>query len=801
MQNDKELIISTGRNRKETAWKQQRLLWSEFLQRLSIPQKSGETLEEYKKLPKGQQDDLKDVGGYIGGALKGGRRRAGSVEGRCLITLDMDNIPAGQTGEILKRVGSLQCASAIYSTRKHEPAAPRLRVIIPTDRVMTSDEYEAAARKLAELVGIGFCDPTTFQAARFMYWPSICRNAEYVFTYIDGGFIQADWLLGRYTDWRNTAEWPTVDREVKRLERSLKRQEEPTEKQGLIGAFCRAYDVPEAIEKFLPDIYEPCGEGRYTYTGGSTTGGAVLYEDGKFLYSHHATDPAGERLNNSFDMVRLHKFGHMDENSLPGTFDHQLLSTKAMIEFASQDEAVKAELAKELFKDKVQQGEDWLVRLEWINGKLAKTAKNIMLILENDPELCGKFRYDKFSERIHVKGALPWNPETEERDLRDTDMSGLRVFLEETYLLCGKEKIQDAFDTFLEKTATHAVKNYLDGLIWDGIPRLDRVFIDYLGAEDTEYNRKVARTLFCAGVARIYAPGQKFDYLVVLIGAQGTGKSTFVRIMGVDWFSDSLKIVDMKDKTALEKLLGIWVVELSEMDGFSKVDTNTIKSFLSAQSDRFRPAYGHHAITRKRQFIPVGTSNKSDFLIDETGNRRFLPIDIGVISPVKSVFSELEPVINQIWAEAVLRWKAGERTYLDAEMALLASQQQERHMQEDPREGMIEEFLKKPIPVDWYSRDMQYKMSYCFGTQPYQGETMPRHMICAAEIWVECFRLPLNGMKQSDARQINAILTKLLKGWKRDRPYFGAEYGRQRGFVSLSFVPPSVPPSVPSKIQ
>ena len=204
------------------------------------------------------------------------------------------------------------------------------------------------------------------------------------------------------------------------------------------------------------------------------------------------------------------------------------------------------------------------------------------------------------------------------------------------------------------------------------------------------------------------------------------------------------------------------------------------------QEDHFRPAYGRYTVDRPRQFIAVGTSNKRDFLIDETGNRRFLPIDIGVLKPVKSVFSEMKQVIDQIWAEAVMRWRIGEGTYLDSELERLAAQQQEDHMQDDPREGMIEEFLKKPIPADWYSKDMQYRMSYCFGALPYQGETMQRSMVCAAEIWVECFRLPLNGLKQRDTRQINAILTKLLKDWKRDRAYFGADYGRQRGFIQVS---------------
>ena len=549
------------------------------------------------------------------------------------------------------------------------------------------------------------------------------------------------------------------------------------------------YDVPAAMDKFLPGIYEETSiSGRYTYTAGSTVGGAVLYDDGKFLYSHHATDPAQGRTCNSFDLVRIHKFGYLDEEAKPDTPTAKLPSMKEMKNFASQDKATRLEDAKEKFG--APENEEAVLELDYDgNNKLKKTAKNIMIVIENDPDLAGKFYYDKFSERIRTKGGLPWNTEIKERSVNDADMAGLRVHLETKYGLTGISKIQDAFDTFMQKTAINTVRDYLDGLHWDGEKRLDKVFIDYLGAEDTEYTRKVARLLFCSGVARIYTPGQKYDYLVVLIGPQGIGKSTFARIMGVNWFSDSLKIIDMKDKTAAEKLLGVWVVEISEMDGFGKVDSNTIKSFLSICEDRFRPAYGRHAVDKPRQFIALGTSNKRDFLTDETGNRRFLPIDIGVQKPVRSVFSEMRPVIDQIWAEAVMRWRLGERTYPDAEMERLAAAQQEDHMQEDPREGMIEEFLKIPIPSDWYTKDTTQRRAYIVGGyKTYQGETAERSKICAVEVWHECFGYPIATLTQRDTRAINAILSKLLKGWERNNTRYGEEYGRQRGFFK------SVPP-------
>lgn len=783
MQYDRELIISVGRGRKETDWKQQRVMWSAFIHRLSVPMESTETLGEYKAMSKAEQDRLKDVGGYMGGVLEGGRRKAGSVKSRCVIALDMDNIPPGGTEDILKRVGGLGCAYVVSSTRKHESAAPRLRVIIPTDRDLTADEYEPAARKLAQIIGINFCDPTTFQTERFMFWPSRCRGAEYVFVYSDAGFIQADGLLGQYQDWRNVQEWPQAPGEAQHFNRNHKRQQCPREKGGLVGAFCRVYDVPGAMEAFLPGTYGPCGENRYTYTGGSTTGGAVLYDNGDFLFSHHATDPAGGRLCNAFDLVRIHKFGHLDEGARPDTPGHKLPSNVEMLKFAASLEEVNLEQARAAFpQDARQENDGWLKHLEWDGGRLARSAKNIMLVLENDPRIAGKICYDRFLEKVTIQGRMPWNAGTEKRELTDADMAGLRVFLETEYGLTGKEKIQDAFDTLLHKNAAHAVKDYLDGLEWDGAPRLDRVLIDYLGAEDSPYVRTVARKMFCAGVARIYEPGIKYDYLVVLIGAQGTGKSTFARIMGVDWSTDSLKVIDMRDKTGAEKLLGVWVVEIPEMDGFSKVDSATVKSFISAASDRFRPAYGRFTVNRPRQSVLIGTSNTKNFLVDETGNRRFLPVDIGAFRPVRSVFTDLEPVIGQIWAEAAAYWKAGESLYLDAEMEKAAREQQEAHMQEDPREGMIAEFLKKPVPVDWYSRGLQARKMYFAGGAACQGEMMERRMVCAAEVWAECFGYQLSTLTKKEARQINAILTRLLRGWKTGRAYFGAAYGRQRGF-------------------
>ena len=180
MQYNRKLQISTAGTRKATHWPKSEIMWSEFAEKLKTPVRGTETLEQYLALPKSQQDDLKDVGGFVGGTFAGDRRKAANVTGRDLITLDLDNIPVGQTEDILRRVDGLGCAAVVYSTRKHSGYTPRLRVIIPVDRTGTADEYEPAARKLASLIGIEFCDPTTFEASRLRYWPSCSSDSQYV---------------------------------------------------------------------------------------------------------------------------------------------------------------------------------------------------------------------------------------------------------------------------------------------------------------------------------------------------------------------------------------------------------------------------------------------------------------------------------------------------------------------------------------------------------------------------------------------------------------------------------------------
>lgn len=349
LQYDRQLTISIGNSRKDMSWKAQTLTIGELWEKLRIPVRGTETVDQYMRLKKVQQDELKDVGGFVAGTLRGARRKAANVAGRDVVTLDFDTIPAYGTEGLVKTVRDMGCAFAVYSTRKHMATAPRLRILFPIDRTVTADEYEPIARWMASQIGIQMADPTTFEASRLMFWPSCCIDSEYIFEYQDAPLFSADMVLATYKDWRDFTSWPQVPGAVSYQKLAMK-QGDPDSKPGVVGAFNRAYgDIYTVLDKILPGIYAPVDgdEDRYTYLGGSTTGGAVIYDHGKFLYSHHATDPCSNRLVNCFDLVRLHKFGDKDDSAQPGTPNNRLPSYTAMCEFAVADPACSALMAKE----------------------------------------------------------------------------------------------------------------------------------------------------------------------------------------------------------------------------------------------------------------------------------------------------------------------------------------------------------------------------------------------------------------------------------------------------------------------
>lgn len=815
MNTDKKISISIGASRWSMQWTQTTMLWSELCNRLKTPVRTKETVEEYHQMKKVDQGKLKDIGGFVGGTLKGLQRKAINVTGRDLITLDLDAIKPGDTDNVVRTVDSLGMAYVIYSTRSHTEHRPRLRVVVPTDRTMTVDEYEPIARKLASLIGIGMCDGTTFEASRLMYWPSCPKDAQYVYHVGDKRLLSADGMLGLYEDWHDVRSWPQVPgHEASQRERQLlAKQGDPKTKHGIVGAFCRVYGIREALDEYLPHAYTAV-EGsadRLTFATGSTVAGAVIYDDDQFLYSHHNTDPCGGQLVNAFDLVRLHKFHDLDETAKDGTPVHKLPSYTAMSKLAMKDTAVVAELnaaraqesAQNVFADLIQKDEkgkqeitdlapNALTDVEWMktstlryddNGRVKSTLDNMLKILVHDQALSGRIAFDRFASRYVAKGALPWNMQPGTRLWTDADDAGLRWYLENKYDVTGRDKVQDAMIMCAEQNGFNEVLDYLNSLTWDGVLRLDTLFIDYLGAEDNVYTRAVARKSLAAAVSRAFEPGCKYDTMPILIGRQGAGKSTLIRTIGKKWYADGLSTFEGKE--AAENIQGKWIIEAGEMAGYTRAEENASKQFLSRQVDVFRQAYGRRTQEYPRRCVFFGSSNQYEFLKDITGNRRFWPIDIEAQKPTKNVYVNLPGEVDQIWAEAVVRYKNGEPLIIeDNEAALkIAETAREAHMESNSKQGLINEFLLQKVPKNWNTMSRSARRTYLTVGSHTPSEGLEyRDRVCAVEVWYECFGQDPARMKKVDTREINQILM--------DSPYtegkaklmrFG-EYGHQRGF-------------------
>lgn len=800
----RQLTISTAKSRTASRWKPETLTWPDFCVRLAAgmdKNRGSETHAAYLAMPRDKQAGLKDVGGFVGGALRDGVRKHGQCTARSLITLDLDNCAPGSAGAWLDAVAALGCAAAVYSTRRHDASHPRLRVVIPTDRDLSPDEYQPAARMLAQMLdpSMAAWDPTTFETERLMYWPSCSADSETVLhCETDAPALSADELLGWYADWHDFAQWPRCPGEAARERRGAK-QADPTTKEGVVGAFCRAYDMPAAIAAFLPEVYAPAGEGRYTYLPGSTTGGAVVYDGGKYLYSHHATDPAGGQLLNAWDLVRLHKFGALDAEAPADAAPGDLESWRAMRALAENDPKAGALLEAER-RDKAL--EDFAVEPDapaadadtWreslargSKGQLLNTVENARLILEHDERLAGRIWLDTFAGRMRCQGPLPWPGGTAgERDWTDADDAGARWYMETVYHLTGAGKVQDAVTVTANNHAKDPLLDYLGGLVWDGVERLDTLFIDYLGAEDTPYTRAVTRKMFVAAVRRAYLPGCKFDQICILSGVQGIGKDTLLARMGRQWFNDS--ITSFENKDAREALRGVWIVELGEMSAFNKSEVEAAKQFLSQTEDRYRAAYGRHAQVYPRRCVFFGTSNVDSYLRDATGNRRYWPVDCEKQDPAntrKNVYHDLTPdVVDQLWAEAVVRHRAGEELILTGQLARDAIDQQAAHREAETWEGQIAQWLDKPVPLDWDGWDVERRRLWWQGDylDADKVETRPRDKVCIAEVWAECFGQGAR-IEVKDSRRIGSILS-CLPGWVNSKTSrVTGPYGKQRIWV------------------
>lgn len=781
IQNDKALDIALGNSRKTKKWKNKSMQWSELLDRLATVTRTPETVAEYRAMPRSRQAEVKDVGGFVGGYANHGSRS--DIRHRSVLCLDADFADGDLWPDWELLYGK---AAAVYSTHKHTPEKPRLRLVVPLARDVSPDEYQAIGRRVAFMLGIDKFDDTSYQPQRVMYWPSCSQDGEYYFKYLDAQLLDPDEVLATYHNWADVSSWPMSSRQAEVVQRSGAKQGDPLEKGGIVGAFCRAYyPIQEAIAEFIP-AYQPCDDpGRYTYTEGSTAAGVVLYDD-KFTYSHHGTDPASGQTCNAWDLVRLHRFRDLDADCEPDKPITSRPSYKAMTQLATDDPKVRAQLVNDRMAEAAADFEElpedpapdeWKSKLKITEkGAIAQTIENVVTILRHDPAVTGVLALDDMAANIVAVKDLPWRRVPEPGQWVDADDAALRYYLERTYGIGSKDKIFDAVNIVATENRFHPVREYLDSCTWDGVPRVETLLIDYMGAEDNEYTRTVTRKVMAAAVARIFRPGCKFDHMLTLRGAQGLGKSSFIGMLGGRWFSDTMTTVQGKE--AYEQLQGVWIMEVGELAGMRKAEVEAIKLFLTKRTDRFRPAYGRRTQEFPRQCIFVGSTNETQFLRDTTGNRRFWVVDTPH-DPPKDFWTDLTPeTVRLIWAEAVEIYRKGETLYLSKKMEKVAREVQEAYEEENPKAGIVAAYLDRLLPEGWETQDIYTRRQWL---ETDATGTIRRTSVCTLEIWAEALNGNPDKLDRYAAKEIRDIMAGLPE-WRHqgNKRVTVGPYGRQR---------------------
>ena len=768
----RKLPIAYGNSCHAKTWANKTTTWDELCDRLKTTIRTTETVEEYRKMKKSDRDNAKDKGGFVGGQLRDNRRKREMVVSRSMLTLDVDS---ANVGFIEKYISECKYASCLYVTHSHTPEGPRCRIVLPLTRDVTSDEYVAIARFYADEWGIDQFDECSYRPHQLMYWPTTPSNGEYICEAITGEWLNPDEYLSTHPNWKDCSLLPTSSRESVVRQTSEKPQENPLNKKGVVGAFCRTYGIMAAIDNFLADTYSPSVvDGRYDYVKGEGTAGVVIYND-RFAYSHHATDPAGGKLLNSFDLVRIHLFGDDDKTSF-----------KQMTTFALEDENVRQLIAEERMaeaSDEFSEDTEWTKNLRILprSGMLENSVWNLNLILENDPDFAG-FAFNEMANRIQVIGTLPWDRPEGNSFWRDADSAQMKSLIDIRYGEFSTRNYDISFTKVADDRHFHPVRDYLNALPkWDGIPRVEDLFIKYLQADDTPYVRAVTRKTFAAAVARVMEPGIKFDCVPVLDGNQGIGKSSIVKdLVTPEYYSESLSLTDMDDKSGAEKLQGFWVAEIGELAGMKKADIEKVKSFLSTSDDKYRPSYGKVVESHPRQCVIIGTVNgERGYLRDITGNRRFWIVKVHQTEQKKK-WSFTKEFRDQFWAEAKHVWESGEKLYLEGDILAESEKAQKSAMEVDERVGMVEEYLNTLLPDNWSSMDTYSRRSFLSGDPTAAKGTVKRTTVSNAEIWCECFNKNLSELKASDSYAIAAIMAQ-VDGWKRsDERISMPIYGRQR---------------------
>ena len=779
----RDLAIAYGSNRQARLWVNKTITFEALKERLKVTIRTPESAEEYVHMSKNQRDAAKDHGGFVAGVLRDGCRKVDAVEVRSMVALDGDRL---DTAFLETYDAKCPYASALYTTHSHTAEQPRARLVFPLTRDVSPEEFVAVSRYLADMLGIDYFDECSYQPNQLMYWPSTPANGEFVFKETGGEWLDPDVLLRRHPEWTDPTRLPTSSRESKAYTVKQEKVQDPLTKEGVVGLFNRTYyPIASALETFLDDVYEPTdNENRWHLITSNSMAGVEIKDD-KFVYSHHAKDPAYLKLCNAFDIVRIHRFGDMDDKA----------SFNAMCSFAMEQDAVKRLAASERRQEAsadftLTEDDSWQSRLQYEpkSAVLKNNLHNITLILQHDP-LLKNIVFNQQMDGLEIKGEVPWKHPT--KYWRDADDAQLISYIDSHYGSFSQRNYDIAVTKVTDDRSYHPIREYLNNLPrWDGIPRVDTLLIDYLGAEDNEYIRAITRKMLCAAVRRVWQPGIKYDTMLVLSGPQGIGKSTLIAKLAGEWFSDSLSLSDTKDKTAAEKLQGYWILEIGELAGMRRTEEEILRSFLSCQNDVYRAAFARRPTPHMRQCVFFGTTNAlNGYLRDTTGNRRFWPVRVNG-KGTKHSWDISADEVAQIWAEVSIHEAAGEKLDLTPELEKYAEIEQRGALESDEREGLVREYLDTLLPDDWDGMDLYERRNFLSGnTIAAHGRvgTVRRTRVCTLELWCELFGRDQGSIKRAESNALTAMLIKL--GWRRQEkkeriPLYGPQ---------VVFVPGAVP--------
>lgn len=751
-----DYAIATAPKKDSALWTQGRITWAELI--------------EMVKSPAGR----KECGNYVLGTLRGTRRSKNTIVSRDVLTLDVDHADEDFLMTLEAALPGVRYIA--HTTFSSTPEAPRWRILMDLPRPVKPDEYMALADDVMDHVGRHYFDPGSNQPERYMFKPASADPTTYQQAVVAGSPLDADKFLDEH-------DWDLSDREAPTKSRFKK---DPFELGGVVGAFNRAYNFEEAIAEFeLP--YEHVSEDRWHLVDARAEAGLSVISEG-LVFSHHTTDPAWGHACSAFDLVRLHRFGDLDEKSNDQTPVNRLPSHMAMAELASTLPRVVAELigsdfTEELEADLAAAEADadtkWVTRLSFDkNGNALNNVDNRDLIIKFDP-LFKLITRNNLTYDYELKGDLPWRTldSFDGAQITPTDEEELREHLERKYKLkVSKEMLTGMILRVSARRAFHPIRDYLDSLVWDGKKRLE----DCLpGVVRSDYTARVARLVFCGAVARAYDPGVKFDHTLVLQGGESVGKTHWCERMANGW-SSTLGPLDSADTvTACHRS---WIVIADEGFNLRQADMNRQKEFLTKTTDLYRMPYAPRHVERKRGFVFWSTTNDPAFLRDEEGNRRYLPVacvgdvDFDVVT---------QDYVDQVWAEAIVLYRAGESLFLERAELKELKEVQKQFTEEDALAGLIVEYLDTLVPEGWDDMSPAERYSWRMDreTDALVAEGTERiTKVCTQMIWCE-----MQGARQgSHRRQDLAPIAKALRrlpGWSTIGTTRFKFYGPQATFL------------------